>query len=71
MTKFADVVAATATRPFQVVNVPDTELTELRRRVNDDWGGSVAKHWQTEIGDVLVLQTSLSYRLRSGISRRG
>ena len=34
MTKLADVVEATAIRPFQVVNVPDAELTELRRRIN-------------------------------------
>ena len=33
MTKLADVVEATAIRPFQV-NVPDAELTELRRRIN-------------------------------------
>jgi pimeloyl-ACP methyl ester carboxylesterase len=33
MTKLADVVEATAIRPFQV-NVPEAELTELRRRVN-------------------------------------
>jgi pimeloyl-ACP methyl ester carboxylesterase len=32
MTKLADVVEATAIRPFQV-NVPDAELTELRRRI--------------------------------------
>ena len=34
MTKLTDVVEATAIRPFQVVNVPDAELTELRRRIN-------------------------------------
>ena len=34
MAKLADVVEATAIRPFQVVNVPDAELTELRRRIN-------------------------------------
>ena len=34
MTKLADVVEATAIRPFQVVSVPDAELTELRRRIN-------------------------------------
>ena len=34
MTKLAGVMEATAIRPFQVVNVPDAELTELRRRVN-------------------------------------
>ena len=33
MTKLADVVEATAIRPFQV-SVPDAELTELRRRIN-------------------------------------
>ena len=33
MTKLADVVEATAIRPFQV-NVPEAELTELRRRIN-------------------------------------
>ena len=33
MTRLADVVEATAIRPFQV-NVPDAELTELRRRIN-------------------------------------
>ena len=33
MTKLADVVEATAIRPFQA-NVPDAELTELRRRIN-------------------------------------
>ena len=32
MAKLADVVEATAIRPFQV-NVPDAELTELRRRI--------------------------------------
>ena len=32
MTKIADVVEATAIRPFQV-NVPEAELTELRRRI--------------------------------------
>jgi hypothetical protein len=32
MTKLADVVETTAIRPFQV-NVPDAELTELRRRI--------------------------------------
>ena len=32
MTKLADVVEATAIHPFQV-NVPDAELTELRRRI--------------------------------------
>ena len=34
MTKLTDVVEATAIRPFQVVNVPDAELTDLRRRIN-------------------------------------
>ena len=34
MTKLADVVEATAIRPFQVANVPEAELTELRRRIN-------------------------------------
>ena len=34
MTKLADVVEATAIRPFQMVSVPDAELTELRRRIN-------------------------------------
>ena len=33
MTKLTDVVEATAIRPFQV-NVPEAELTELRRRIN-------------------------------------
>ena len=33
MTKLAEVVEATAIRPFQV-NVPDAELTELRRRID-------------------------------------
>ena len=33
MTKLADVVEATAIRPFQV-NVPEAELTDLRRRIN-------------------------------------
>jgi hypothetical protein len=33
MTKLADVVETTAIRPFQV-NVPEAELTELRRRIN-------------------------------------
>jgi pimeloyl-ACP methyl ester carboxylesterase len=33
MTKLADVVEATEIRPFQV-NVPEAELTELRRRIN-------------------------------------
>ena len=33
MTKLAEVVEATAIRPFQV-NVPDAELTDLRRRIN-------------------------------------
>jgi hypothetical protein len=33
MTKLAGVVEATAIRPFQV-SVPQTELTELRRRIN-------------------------------------
>ena len=32
MTKLAGVVEATAVRPFQV-NIPETELTELRRRI--------------------------------------
>jgi hypothetical protein len=32
MTKLADVVEATAIRPFQV-NVPEAELTDLRRRI--------------------------------------
>ncbi len=34
MTKLADVVEATAIRPFQVNVVPEVELTELRRRIN-------------------------------------
>ncbi len=34
MTKLADVVEATAIRPFQMASVPDTELTDLRRRIN-------------------------------------
>ena len=34
MTKLADVVEATAIRPFQVDVVPEAELTELRRRIN-------------------------------------
>jgi pimeloyl-ACP methyl ester carboxylesterase len=34
MTKLADVVEATAIRPFQVTAVPDAELTDLRRRIN-------------------------------------
>ena len=34
MTNLTDVVEATAIRPFQVVSVPDAELTELRRRIN-------------------------------------
>ena len=34
MTKLADVVESTAIRPFQVANVPEAELTELRRRIN-------------------------------------
>ena len=34
MTKHTDVVEATAIRPFQVVNVPEAELAELRRRIN-------------------------------------
>ena len=33
MTKLADVLEATAIRPFHV-NIPDAELTELRRRIN-------------------------------------
>ena len=33
MTKLADVVEATAIRPFQV-NIPEAELTDLRRRIN-------------------------------------
>jgi Epoxide hydrolase N terminus len=34
MTKLADVVEATAIRPFPLVSVPEAELTELRRRIN-------------------------------------
>jgi pimeloyl-ACP methyl ester carboxylesterase len=34
MTKLVEVVEATAIRPFQVVSVPEAELTELRRRIN-------------------------------------
>ena len=34
MTKLVDVMEATAIRPFQVVSVPDAELSELRRRIN-------------------------------------
>src|SRR5918992_2320475 len=33
MTQLAEVVEATAIRPFRV-NVPEAELTELRRRIN-------------------------------------
>jgi Epoxide hydrolase N terminus len=33
MAKLADVAEATAIRPFQV-NIPEAELTELRRRIN-------------------------------------
>jgi hypothetical protein len=33
MAKLANAVEATAIRPFQV-NIPDAELTELRRRIN-------------------------------------
>ena len=35
MTKLADVVEATAIRPFQV-NVPEADLTDLRRRISGD-----------------------------------
>jgi pimeloyl-ACP methyl ester carboxylesterase len=34
MPKLADVVEATVIRPFQVVSVPEAELTELRRRID-------------------------------------
>src|SRR6187200_1267682 len=34
MTQLANVVEATAIRPFQVNVVPEAELTDLRRRVN-------------------------------------
>jgi pimeloyl-ACP methyl ester carboxylesterase len=34
MTKLTDVVEATAIRPFQMNGVPETELIELRRRIN-------------------------------------
>ena len=34
MTKLADVVEATAIRPFPLVSVPEAELIELRRRIN-------------------------------------
>ena len=34
MTQLSDVVEATAIRPFQVVSVPEAELTDLRRRIN-------------------------------------
>jgi hypothetical protein len=34
MANLTDVVEATAIRPFQVMNVPDAELSDLRRRVN-------------------------------------
>ncbi len=34
MTQLADVVEATAIRPFQVMPVPDAALTDLRRRID-------------------------------------
>src|SRR4051812_23430141 len=34
MAKLADVVEATAVRPFQTVSVPESQLTDLRRRIN-------------------------------------
>jgi pimeloyl-ACP methyl ester carboxylesterase len=34
MTKLVDVMEATAIRPFEVLSVPEAELTELRRRIN-------------------------------------
>jgi pimeloyl-ACP methyl ester carboxylesterase len=34
MTNLTDVVEATAIRPFQLVSVPEAELTDLRRRIN-------------------------------------
>jgi pimeloyl-ACP methyl ester carboxylesterase len=34
MTKVKDAVEATAIRPFHLENVPESELTELRRRIN-------------------------------------
>ena len=34
MTNLTDVVEATAIRPFQVMSVPEAELTDLRRRIN-------------------------------------
>ena len=34
MTKLAEVAEATAIRPFQMVSVPEAELTDLRRRIN-------------------------------------
>src|SRR4030095_10237285 len=34
MTQLIDVMEATAIRPFQVVSVPDAELTDLRRRID-------------------------------------
>jgi len=33
MTKLADVAEATAIRPFQMVSVPESQLTDLRRRI--------------------------------------
>src|SRR3954463_15905957 len=34
MTKLVDVAEATAVRPFQMVSVPESQLTDLRRRIN-------------------------------------
>jgi pimeloyl-ACP methyl ester carboxylesterase len=34
MTKLVDVAEATAVRPFQMVSVPDSQLADLRRRIN-------------------------------------
>jgi hypothetical protein len=34
MAKLTDVAEATAIRPFQMVSVPESQLTELRRRIN-------------------------------------
>jgi pimeloyl-ACP methyl ester carboxylesterase len=35
MTKLADVAEATAIRQFQMVSVPESQLTDLRRRINE------------------------------------
>src|SRR3954464_13586221 len=34
MTKLVDVAEATGVRPFQMVSVPDSQLADLRRRIN-------------------------------------